>query len=620
MTHFVKPAGCPQSRVLGRRVAARHVVVATLCLLVAGLVWGLGGALAGAPSASPGADTISLHVGWTNDADNLNPFIGAETSSYEIWLLNYDFLVGYDLELNPVPDLATKWEVSPDGKVWTFTLREGVTWQDGEPFTADDVAFTYNYIINNEMGAFSSLTTHITEVVATSDTTVEIRCDQPKANILRTWIPILPEHIWSKVSPKAAGTSFQNKPPIIGTGPFQTVEVKKGDYVKMVANPTFWGDKPTLDEILFVTYQNPDTMTQDLLSGTLDAAWGIPSAQFSKVGSDPGMEAISYNLLTWDYLSINCYAGKSRGNPVLKDVAFRQALNWGIDRQRIVDLALSGQGKPGTSIMTPDSWVNPDFHWHPPADQLMGFDPAKAKSLLDAAGYRDGDGDGIREGKDGKPIKLRLWARAESPESQKTGSLLTGWFRDLGLKIEYQVMDDGIYYDSIWAYEGNTYSPDFDMYLWNYDGYADPGDTLASFITSQIENWNEPCWSNADFDKAVDTGNSTIDPKERAPYIWDAQRIFYEQSPEITLDYPDKLEAINTDKWDGWTRMYGGSGAAFYTSFVRDSYLNLKPRTGSEATASSNSTLLILIGVVAVIVIVTVVVLVRRRSGAREEE
>ena len=187
----------------------------------------------------------------------------------------------------------------------------------------------------------------------------------------------------------------------------------------------------------------------------------------------------------------------------------------------------------------------------------------------------------MREDKDGKPIKLRLWARAESPESQKTGSLLTGWFRDLGLKIEYQVMDDGIYYDSIWAYQGNTYSPDFDMYLWNYDGYADPGDTLASFITAQIENWNEPCWSNAEYDAVVAEANTTLDPEKRKELVWRAQQIFYEQSPEIATDYPEKLEAVNTAKWDGWTRMYGGTGAAFYTSYVRDSYLNLKPKAAA---------------------------------------
>ena len=613
----------PQPARARRRRPRLLVLLLAAGVLAVGLASGLGSALAADPSASPAADKVVLRVGWTNDPDNLNPFIGAETSSYEIWLLNYDFLTGYSLDLQPAPGLATSWETSADGKTWTFHLREGVTWQDGEPFTAADVAFTYNYIVDNQMGAYSSLTTFIEKAVAVDDLTVEIRCSKPKANMIRTWIPIVPEHIWSKVEPKAAGASYQSRPPIVGTGPFQAVEVKKGDYVRMVASPTFWGQKPTIDEILFVTYQNPDTMTQDLLSGTLDAAWGIPSAQFPKVENTPGFVPISYNLLTWDYLSMNCYEGTSRGNPVLRDVAFRQALNWAIDRQKIADLAWAGRGKPGSTIMTPDSWVDPDYHWQPPADALFTYDPAKAKQLLAAAGYTDSDGDGVLNDPNNgdKNIKLRLWARSESPESQKTGSLITGWFRDLGLKIEYQVMDDGIYYDSIWAYQGNTYSPDFDMYIWDWDGYADPGDTLASFTSAQIENWNEPCWSNAEFDAVVDEANTTLDPEKRKELIWRAQQIFYEQSPEIAIDYPDKLEAVNTSRWDGWTRMYGGAGAAFYTSYVRDSYLNLKPKAAAAAeTGGASGTTIAVIVAVALIAVVAIVALVLRRRRAAEEE
>jgi peptide/nickel transport system substrate-binding protein len=93
--------------------------------------------------------------------------------------------------------------------------------------------------------------------------------------------------------------------------------------------------------------------------------------------------------------------------------------------------------------------------------------------------------------------------------------------------------------------------------------YADPGDTLASFTTGQIENWNEPCWSNSEYDRLVSQANTTLDPQKRKDLIWKAQQIFYEQSPEIATDYPDKLEAVNTARWDGWTRMYGGTGAAF---------------------------------------------------------
>ena len=610
-----------------RRWRSRAPALFVAAVLAAGLLWGLGSALAAAasaatPAASPSGGKVVLRIGWTNDPDNLNPFVGAETSSFEIWLLNYDFLVGYSLDLQPTPDLATSWETSADGKTWTFHLREGVKWQDGVPFTARDVAFTYDYIVDNQMGAFSSLTKYIEEAVAVDDLTVEIRCSRPKANMIHTWIPILPEHVWSKVSPKAAGASYRNRPPIVGTGPFQVVEAKKGDYVRMVANPSFWGRRPVVDEILFVTYQNPDTMTQDLLGGNLDAAWGIPPAQFPKLEATQGLQAIAYNLLTWDYLAMNCYEGPSRGNPVLRDVRFRQALNWALDRQRIVDLAWGGRGTPGTTLMTPGSWVAPDYHWEPPADLLYAFDPAKAKQLLDAAGYVDGDGDGVREDKRGRPIELRLWARSESPESQKTGGLVTGWLRDLGLRIRYQVIDDGIYYDSIWAYQGDTFSPDFDLYLWDWDGYADPGDTLASFTTAQIENWNEPAWSDAAFDAAVDEANTTLDPQARKEPVWRAQQIFYEQTPEIVTDYPDKLEAVDTAHWDGWTRMYGGTGAAFYTSYVRDSYLNLKPRVAAAAAGEGGGSLtwVWVAAAAAAAAVVVVWLVVRRRRPAAEEE
>ena len=102
---------------------------------------------------------------------------------------------------------------------------------------------------------------------------------------------------------------------------------------------------------------------------------------------------------------------------------------------------------------------------------------------------------------EGKNIKLRLTARTQSPESQSEGKLITGWFKDCGLDIVYSVMEDGALSDDLYSYDkSGAYAPDYDMYLWSYAGYADPGDTLASFITDQIEWWNDPCWSNAEYD------------------------------------------------------------------------------------------------------------------------
>ena len=275
-----------------RRVPRSHLrllAFAVCVLLAAGLALGLSAALAADPSASPSGGKVTLRVGWTLEPDNLNPFIGYATSAYEVWRLNYDFLVGYDTDLKPQPELATSWKISPDGKVWTFHLRSGVKWQDGEPFTSEDVAFTFNYINDNQLLNLSTYTNGITKAEVVDDTHVKIYTKAPKANMLRMVVPILPEHIWSKVSGKAATTSYQNKPPIVGDGPFQVVEWQKGKFVRLAANPTYWGGKPKVDEVILELYTNPDTMAQDLKLGTLDGAVDVPPAQFKPLNGQDGI-------------------------------------------------------------------------------------------------------------------------------------------------------------------------------------------------------------------------------------------------------------------------------------------------------------------------------------------
>ena len=129
------------------------------------------------------------------------------------------------------------------------------------------------------------------KAVAVDDTTVQFILTKPKANILRMWIPIVPEHIWSKISGKAASNSFQNNPPIIGSGPFQVVEYKKSGYTRMVANKDYWKGAPKIDEVVFENYTNQDTMTMDLKAGNIDVAFGVPVAQFNALKSEPGITA-----------------------------------------------------------------------------------------------------------------------------------------------------------------------------------------------------------------------------------------------------------------------------------------------------------------------------------------
>jgi peptide/nickel transport system substrate-binding protein len=604
------------------RKPGRFALVVLVALLVAGLLWGLGSAVAASPSASPGGKTI-LRVGWTTDPDSLNPFIGFLSSSYEVWSLNYDVLVGMrstDLSrpqgLDQATGLAYKWSHSPDGLVWTFKVRDDVKWQDGVPFTAADVAFTYNYIIKGDMGNFTSYTQFIDRVTAPDATTVKMYCARPKANMLALWIPILPEHIWSKIPYKAAGASFQNPTPIVGTGPFQAVERKKDEFVRMVANKDYWRGAPKVDEVILQNYQNTDTMAQDLKNGMLQAAVNIPQAQFQTLGQAQ-LTSIKGANLAFDELAFNCYTGPSLGNPVLTDPKFRQALSWAVDTEKISKLAYYGFSAPGTSVISGGYYESPpDWHWEPPADLKYGFDLQKAGDLLTAAGYKLVDGK--RVDKDGKPITLRLWARTQQEQSQSSGRLITGWFKQLGLDVEYSVLDENTITDHILNTAKGKLTPDYDMFIWGWVGENDPNFVLSVFLTSQIGSWSDSGWSDPTYDRLFAQQQTTLDVNKRLQIVYQMQQMLYEQSPYIVLVYPKDIESYNTGSWAGWVRSPEGRGGVFYTN-ATDSYLYAHPTGSSEASGGSNTTGIVGGAVAAVFVVIVAVILLRRRGGARAE-
>jgi peptide/nickel transport system substrate-binding protein len=579
-------------------------------------------ALADEASPSPGdGGKVVLKVGWMGDIDNLNPLIGWTNNVYEIYAQQYLLMVGRDWETMKPDDsgIAKSWEVSDDGLVWTFMMNEGMTWQDGEPITADDVAFTYNFIIENEIAAYINFVAGINRVEVVDDLTYRVVCDEPVASMLTLWIPCLPEHIWGEMTAKEASQTFQNPAPCIGSGPYQVVEWKKERFLRMEAYDDYYLGKPTVDELIFVVYQNGDTMVQDLKSGNLDAAYLFPPAQFEPLKATEGVEAIEYSWYNWDYVGFNCYEGKSKGHPALRDKEFRTALEYAVDRDSIVSLAYGGHAWPGYTFMPPENWSDPDYAWAPPEGEAHDFDPSAANAMLDAAGYTDSNGDGVRE-YDGKNIKIRLWAPAESPESQRAGKLIAGWWKDVGVDVALSVQDEGVYFDNLWAYQGDTFVPDFDAYLWNWDGYADPGQSLTCYTTAQIEGWNEYAWSNAEYDRLDKLQAAEMDPMQRAEYIKQMQAVMYEDCPGFTTVFPLKLEAYRTDKWDGWTASRNGSGAVFVAASVPLPYSQLTPKVAEAGASSSTTWIWVVVVAVAAIVVIMIVMLMRRRGGHAMEE
>ncbi len=598
-------------------------------VLVGGVIWGLASALAASPAASPASSSgkLILRLGWTQEPDNLNPFIGYAESTYEIWALNYDYLFGSGTNNQPVLDLASGFPtqqnggISPDGKVWTIHIRSDVKFQDGVPLTAADVAFTYNYIVRNQMANYLNYVRGIESAKALNSTTVQLTCAHPMAlGYMETQsVPIVPEHIWKNVSPEAAITSYGDKPPIIGSGPFETVAFIKGSYLKMVKNPSYWGKRPAIDEIYFEMYQNPETMVTDLRAGRLDGAWGIPVAQFKQLQSVQGIKAVAHPFYDWDYLEFNCYdKASSLGNPVLRDWHFRNAINYALDKQRLADLAYNGLAEPATTIINPNTWTNPDYHWQPPADQAYTFDLAKANQLLDQAGYPRG-ADGLRQYK-GKPIVLRLMTSTDQAGCQIELKLIAGWLQKLGLTTKLSVVDYGTFLADIYNYHGNTWAPNFDLTVSWWIGYYDPGVTLNCLTTTEIGNLDEPFWSNAQYDKLAVQQASTVDVQQRATILWQMQQIMYQQSPWIPLTYPDILEAFNTARWTGWTQLWG-NGPAWDCEGNLASYLNLRPAGAATTTSSSSSTTLLIVIVVVVVIAAGsfAFVVVRRRRRAEDE-
>jgi len=463
----------------------------------------------------------------------------------------------------------------------------------------------------------------IDKVEAIDDTHVVFTCSKAKANMLGLWIPILPEHLWSKVKPSEVEKKFKNPPPIVGSGPFQTVEWKRGEFLRMEANKSYWRGAPKVDEVIFQMYQNQDTMAQDLKTGAIQSAWNIPGAQFDALDNEADLESIRGVVIGVDELGFNCadqkVYPKSTGHPALQDPAFRSALQWAIDKDKIVSIGYNGNAAPADTLCTADFYsAEADYHLTP--ENPYTFDLDKARQALDEAGYPDANGDGIREYK-GEPIKLRLYARTESPESQNCGKLITGWFKEIGLDIDYQVITNGALGDRQYNYEGDDYAPDFDMFIWGWGGDVDPNFILSVMTTGSIESWSDCMWSNEEYDKLFLEQQTTIDQQERIALVHQMQQIIYDESPYIPLVYPLNLEAANKGRWTGWVRAGEDKGLWWYNT-QPDTYVAVHPGSAAaaETDGGSSTGLIVAIVVAAVVIILLVVLLLRRRAGRVETE
>ena len=578
-----------------------RVVLIGGALALLGSAVGVGAAHAESPSPSPAAVApATLTVGITQDIDSANPFTGIVASAYEIYQMQYPTLTEYSAQdFSIVPGLADSWQESADRKSWTYKIHPGAQWSDGEPMTAKDAAYTFNRIINGEYEQtnYGNYVANITQAEATDDTTLVLTVKAPTPIMTHLSVYILPEHIWSKVS-ETQVKSYKNEPvdgqPVVGGGPFVMAERRVGQFIRMVANPHYYGGPTPLGEVVFRVFQNQDAMGQALKKGEIDFADGLESnVQKSLVGV-PGITTVDATYSGFNEIAFNSGAqtadGKpiGDGSPVLKDAKFRQALSYAIDRQTLVDKVYGGKATVGTTIIPS---MYPGYHLEPATQ--YAYDPAKAAALLDAAGYRAG-ADGARTGPDGAPIELRLFGRTSNANSKQVVQFVAGWLEAVGIATTVSLKSE----DSLTEIIGQG---TYDMFEWGWVVEPDPDYQLSTFTCGQrsyedggsvLAGLSDSFYCNPEYDRLYVAQGTETDLAKRTEIVKQMQQMVYDDAPYMVTVYYNNLEAYRSDRFTGFVAQPSPSGSLLFQYGVW-SYLNAKPVSsageGAASGASSSS-------------------------------
>lgn len=566
------------------RILARAALLVVATAALAAVPGGFSQALAESepPGASASPSPVILHVGWLAGPDAVDPLSGHTLPSRLILHLGYDLLTGYRAgDMGPAPELAESWTHSDDGLEWTFTIRDGALWQDGLPVTAADVAFTYTYVMEHQVSPYVAETAGIQSVEALDETTVVFTCSEPKADILNMWVPILPEHLWATVDPAAPGSTAPAGLPAVGSGPFTVTAFTPGRSVRLRANGTYWRGRAAVDEVVFTSYTDPAAMVSDLESGKIDACWDVPREAFPRARSTPGITALAVPGRSFIHLGFTCSDTSSTAAPALRDPLFRQALNWAVDRERIVATELGGYAASGSAIVAPGLQHDPDFHYRPAPEERYGYDLAKADALLTEAGYLRLAG--RRVDREREPLTLRLYASASPPRGRRIARIIAGDLRALGIGVRLSVMPESALRRRLSRTMDFMPDPDADLFVGDWVGDRDPSFILSVLTSGQIGGWSDTGWSDPQYDRLYSEQAATLGPSERKSIVEEMQRIVYEQSPYIVIAYPEALEAIDTGRWRGWVQAPSGTGSALASVDNVDSYLHVRPKDGVVA-------------------------------------
>jgi peptide/nickel transport system substrate-binding protein len=608
----------------GTRRALLALVAATA------VVTGVAGA-ALAQSAGADDEKITFNVGTTSDMVSSNLFKACCSSEYEMLLMEYNMLYGFSAEdLSPVPELTTGCDHSSDYMTWTCPIRDDVKWQDGEQLTAEDIAFTYRFTLDNGLSTFADYLPFNPTFETPDPYTLVWKSEEPTfAPTVPPYIPIIPEHVWGKLDGKPAREiRAYEEIPVIGSGPFQLTEWKPGEFWRMEAVPGHFFGTPTIDEVVYHVYGNEEALVQALKSGEVDYAYDLPATLGNSLEGEENIkvyaQAASYHTnLAFNFGGQDKWHPKVYGSPpeteptnhpAIHDHAVRLAIAHAIDKEALAQTIFQGFAQPGDTFISPDK-----AYWHLdiPADQEYDFDIDEANQILDDAGYTERTSDGTRiDPASGEPLEFDIVAISNSQGSEESGQLMAGWMDQIGIKFDVRVVSESKAYVE---WENGT----FDAYIWSWGGDPDPDFNMSIYTTDQCLGWSDGCYSNPELDQLYKEQRQTFDREARRDLVFEFERLHYEQIPEIVLVYPQTISAYRTDTFEGYVPTPSDGGGLLFAWRV-DSYMNLKPVSAQGAgTAGGESGGIpagVWIAIAAVVVIGIGAVVVMGRRRAEEDE
>jgi peptide/nickel transport system substrate-binding protein len=564
-----------------------------------------------------GGKQSTFDVGDPQGIDSMNPLIGVTVAAYEAWNIQYATLTDKAAsDFHTIPGLAKSWKGSKDGKTWTYTLRDGLKWSDGKPLTAEDIAWTVNTSRDEEWLNHSATTVNL-DATAKDDTTLVIKSKVPDPKLPTMDVYILPKHIWGKMNADKRGKYDATDG--VGSGPFVLEKFEKGQFARFKANKYFWGGKPAVDKVVLRKFNNPDAMVAALKTGELDAAEDIPGAAFDQLEKNDKIQTIEGNQGTMEEVAINGGDGLKKPHPALLDVRVRQAIGHAIDKKTIVARVVNGHGTPAETLST-----SPDTSWTPkiPADQVFDFDLDKARQILEDAGYKDTDGDGVREMPGGgKPLNFVYYVRSDGETGPKIAEFVTGWLKEIGIATTKKVADDS----QLTTIIGKG---DYDMFAWSWTPFVDPDPMLSYFTCDQVASdpkdptnyYNDANYCDPQYDKLYQQQKVELDRDKREEIVHRMLTRFQQWATYHVLATEPDLQAYVKGRFDGFVRQPAKIGPVIYSN-TSPSYALLKPVTASVGGDSGGSSGGIIAAIVAVVLVAAgAVVLLRRRRTAYERE